>query len=136
MEERGSPRGCAAPVGRGRGGGRGAALTGAWRSGAAVLPLGERRHCRLRAPPVAGAGPGRCYARNAGPGPPRPAGTSSSPSSVRRQGEQRPPRRHFGPGRSVSARGWGLARGWGRSCRPGGPRGSARQLPACINLRA
>lgn len=79
MEERGSPRGCAAPVGRGRGGGRGAALTGAWRSGAAVLPLGERRHCRLRAPPVAGAGLGRCYARNAGPGPPRPAPPAPPP---------------------------------------------------------
>ena len=41
-----------------------------------------------------------------------------------------------GHGPDAEVRGWGLARGWGRSCRPGGPRGSARQLPACINLRA
>lgn len=91
-----------------------------------MLPPGERGRCRLRAPPVAGAGLGRCYARNAGPDPPRPAASSSSPSSLRRQGEQRQPRRHFGPGRSVSAPGWGLAEGLGPQLPSGG---AARLCP-------
>lgn len=73
----------------------GRSLTGAWRSGAAAVLPGERSGGSGR-PAGSGGRPGRCYARNAGAGPARPAPHRPSPARRAgcRQGERRHGHRH------------------------------------------